>query len=63
MKKVTLSTLVRSMIRDDWFWCGGITKNEDKYVAELGLTEDQQYRFFKAMYEIQRIGREINNCN
>lgn len=48
--------IVRAMLNDDEFMCGGIFTKEDYYMRKYGLTSEQMYDMQTYLYQALSIG-------
>lgn len=58
MAKTTVFGLVRYLLSNSEFYAGGIAEKEDNYIKRIGMTDDEEHRFFEAMYTILELHRK-----
>ena len=61
MAKSTVYSFAKYLMGNDEFNCGGIAEKEDKYMNSIGMSEEDEEDFFKAMWIICCMNKKYKN--
>lgn len=59
--QATIKGFIEHCINDDEFWLmGGIPSNEEFFINNLNMTDEQLHKFYEALCTLQQLSKKIN---